>query len=140
MGYTCVHETTHKNIVDYLISDLTHYTTKNGNVCDALETHIRHNAIYFLMQQTTTKNEITRFVVIAVIAPGPNHGWCYNVMDETCGPYYHDCPIEWLDRLTKSANNMVSEHWRQRVRDRSPAPLSRQSGLPVLGTVTGRTG
>jgi hypothetical protein len=51
-------------------------------------------------------------VVLYLLDKSKGYGWGYKCMDETMGPYYHDCP----QRLIKGeAHNQFSANWRQRV-------------------------
>lgn len=41
-------------------------------------------------------------------------GWGYKDMDESCGPYFYDCPMSLLKRTTAPTNEW-SANWRSEV-------------------------
>jgi len=46
---------------------------------------------------------------------GRNSGWGHKSMTETCGPYYFDCPLSYLDAASAPTGHAVE--WRQKVRE-----------------------
>jgi hypothetical protein len=57
---------------------------------------------------------------------GGQHG--YKDMDESCGPLFYDCPVQWLDLCSEPINE-YSRVWRERVRRYAARPR------PTVGAV-----
>jgi hypothetical protein len=53
-------------------------------------------------------------------------------MDETMGPLYYDCPVQWLDLCSEPIND-YSSAWRKKVRVHAARKSERQRAVP--GTV-----
>ena len=53
-------------------------------------------------------------IVFAAVFSTSTNGWDfgYKDMDETCGPYYYDCPLSILKLLTPTENNNAN-NWRE---------------------------
>lgn len=72
--------------------------------------------------------------------------WGFKDMDETMGPFYHDCPAAILDLLTPTDSAFAID-WRRRCREKlarkakerksGPAPLYAPSGVDII--VRGRS-
>lgn len=54
---------------------------------------------------------------------GIGEGWGYKAMDESCGPFYHDCPLSYLDQVTAPVG--YAAEWRSRVREHHAAKKAR---------------
>ncbi len=50
-----------------------------------------------------------KIIVCDLLEPSPN-GWGYKGMDETMGPYYYSCPLEFLEETDNSVYK--NDEWR----------------------------
>jgi hypothetical protein len=57
-------------------------------------------------------------IVCHLLEPSPN-GWGYKGMDESMGPYYYSCPLEFLERTDDSP--WKNARWRLEVLQRRAA-------------------
>lgn len=52
------------------------------------------------------------FAVVCLIKNSGNQ-FAYKAMDESCGPYYYNCPKRILNKLSKT-DNKYAQKWRQK--------------------------
>jgi len=79
---------------------------------------------YALMKHTDTKGQETYYGLVCLTER--RNGWkntvefCFKDMDETCHPYYYDCPARILDKLDRLAPNPSpnAAAWRAKCRER----------------------
>jgi hypothetical protein len=82
---------------------------------ETLASCVRGNVLWQLRQTTNkTTGEEMRYIGCNILGGDPD-GWGYKDMDETCGPYYNNCPLSYLERCTEPVND-YSRQFRDRVR------------------------
>jgi len=97
-----------------------------GGYFRTLASAVRGNTLWCL-HESKRNGEALRF--IGCYRFGRHQGWWgYKAMDETMGPYYYDCPIEYLDAASPAQNSMAAV-WRAQVRERARANGSSQQPL-----------
>jgi len=87
------------------------------NEANILESH-QSNTIGDRVIYQMIEHEGQTAVMVALV-----RGNMVKYMDETVGPVYHECPVEWLDRLTPTDEldapqqmQKFAENWRRQVR------------------------
>lgn len=58
---------------------------------------------------------VERYVTLQLIEPFGQGEYGHKHMDETVGPFYYDCPLEFLDECTAPINDTAKD-WRDKVR------------------------
>lgn len=78
---------------------------------------VRGNCLWMVKEVLKKKtNEVERFIELDLLEKnkGENwEGWGYKDMDESMGPYYYSCPVEYLDMVPVVA----CQSWRDLVRE-----------------------
>lgn len=70
-----------------------------------LETHLAGHEHWMLIE------EHGRPIILVNLLDQMYGRWGYKTLDEQMGPYYYQCPVEWLERAP-----VANEAWRARVR------------------------
>jgi hypothetical protein len=85
----------------------------DGSNLQVLKTHRKGNVVYVLYavyhDGTTDKT-----VDVCVTSWGDDEFY-YKPMNEDMGPYYYECPLDWLNKLSPPATDTARE-WRLKVR------------------------
>ena len=58
------------------------------------------------------KVEVETYIYLGLLGSKKDFGWGYNSYCEQEGPFYYDCPLEFLDMVPP-----VDESWREKVRE-----------------------
>jgi len=91
-----------KELIDTLVS---------GNGVETVKHCLRGNNLWAVQ-----KHEGTTFIALYLLRGGKGtDGWGYKGMDETAGPYYHNCPLGYLDLADEPEYDNAIE-WRAKVR------------------------
>lgn len=111
---------TRKQLADHLINDNGVKTIKHcfkGNNIWAVQEYT-----YPIDYRDPAKAGTTvRFIALYLIKGpvfGKGHlrdGWGYKDMDESAGPYYHNCPVSYLDMVPDPGSHATE--WRAKVRE-----------------------
>lgn len=94
---------------------------------DSLE--ILKDAMVGSTYYAAVKTECGRVFGIVALTSVDMKDWCnfsYKVMDESMGPYKHDCPIGILNLLTETENEWGNK-WREKCRKRHEAKKALKS-------------
>jgi hypothetical protein len=57
----------------------------------------------------------TRYVILFKLENGGRIGWGYKPLDETVGPCYYDCPLEYVQEVEAFPPIAYAEEWRAKV-------------------------
>lgn len=94
---------------------------RNGRAHRVLADAIVGTRVYYAAVETIAdgKREVGAVVNLLSFKPKDPDGMTfgYKDMDETMGPYYHDCPARILDLLTPTESAYANE-WRAKCRER----------------------
>lgn len=71
----------------------------------------------------------TSFIALFLISKSMGQ-WGYKDMDESCGPYVKDCPLELLN-MTTGDGHQYSIEWRKAVREASEKRKAISAGLTI---------
>ncbi|MBD1389477.1 hypothetical protein IC617_08560 [Neiella sp. HB171785] len=110
-----------------------------GNNFNILEHSVRGSRVWVLAEYTDNHPERAgeRFIALFLLDKFPE-GWAYKDMDESMGPFHHDCPISFLTRAEEVAGRLsdTAKKWRQQVRDYHTAQRQKQKALAQLSPDT----
>jgi len=113
MGWTFCRNWTRKTLIDYLLSP-----EYNGNTFKVIAHTCTGNNLWVVFERTPEKEKPYRFIALYLMQNGGDgHGWGYKDMDESCGPYFYNCPLSYLELATPT--HEISEHgieWRENVK------------------------
>jgi hypothetical protein len=70
------------------------------------------------------------FAVVILTGTRNNYWFSYKNMDETCGPYYYDCPISILKLLTPT-NDVNALEWRRKCMEKYEKKKDSIRKLPI---------
>lgn len=111
MGWSFTHKQKGEKLFDFFSREFNH---ENGKVLDcATKNMVAYIAYEFIPKRNeeTMKKEVGALVcLLKYVKDEYNFG--YKDMDETMGPYYHDCPKRILDLLTPT-DNVTALKWRE---------------------------
>lgn len=95
------------------------------------------SSVYYAAVKKTKFSEPEKATVFAAICMTSvnlkdHFNFSYKDMDETCGPYYYDCPVGIL-KLLSPTNNEYALNWRKKCREKTKEKRNpyRLSNLPV---------
>ena len=83
-----------------------------------IESAIVGNTYYAAVEHIQPDGSRRVWAAITRFQTGSKNGFgnfCYKDMDETCGPYYYDCPMKILNLLTETESEYAN-NWRENVR------------------------
>ena len=87
--------------------------------CEVLKSS-RHGSTVYSAVKSTNKTNGFEAVWAAIFLTSVNnknyYNFSYKDMDETCGPYYYDCPKSILDLLTPTTSEYAN-NWRNACRE-----------------------
>lgn len=106
----------------------TEYANENGTgKCECLKHSVRGNHLWAVMQRTRTKDGVdgvsteSRYIMLFLLAKSDGM-WGYKDMDEYCGVYAWDCPLNYLTLAPQHDATKLSAHekewnddWRKKV-------------------------
>lgn len=81
------------------------------------------NGLWVVREASGKENR--RYIDFYLIRYNRQHGYGYKGMTEEMGPYYWDCPLEFLD-LVPSGSPGTNERWRSDVRKRASKTVQRR--------------
>ncbi len=65
-----------------------------------------------------TKDGVERlYIALFLLIPYPPNEYGYKDMDESCHPYFYDCPLHMLEMVEPYAPLGSAADWRKRVRE-----------------------
>lgn len=121
MGWSSMHATNYKNgKIDRKaeIDNLLNYN--NEKIKDTVLKSSMVGKVYYAAVERLNKDTGIREVWAAIFLTATNQkdyfNFSYKDMDETCGPYYYDCPKGILDLLTETENECALK-WRKACRE-----------------------
>lgn len=88
-----------------------------GTTVTALKHSRTGNEDWFLYQVEKDGKVDHKFISVMVWEDG-----AHKEMDEVCGPYYYNCPVEWLDEVPQPDHTYAAGYasgWRAEVRRRA---------------------
>lgn len=99
---------------------------KTGAFYKVLKSRSVGSCLFSVVEYINESGDIVRTVRIDLIKKiGADYG--YKTMDESVGPYYYNCPLNFLDNLTAPIG--YASEWREKVRayhaERKSRPLYR---------------
>lgn len=115
MGWTSSYSwKTKQDVMDEVLS-----STYWGKKINVLKHSLRGNCLWVLAEHTREdlkgKNQF-----ISLFLLSKNDGcYAYKPMDESCGPYYYNCPLTYIDSVEKHGGEVdaITRNWRQSVKD-----------------------
>lgn len=119
MGTTCTNKPAGMSMKDFFID---HGVLRWGDhlphAYRVLASHYKMPVFYAAVEQVHKETAERRVwaAVIKVTHTRGDYGFCYKDMDESEGPYYHDCPAKILDLLTPTDSEYANE-WRAKCRE-----------------------
>jgi len=123
MGTTLVPNSNRKDIIDEIFEGWNHETPAGVKVetrCIAKQFKgcAYAGTVYAVMEQTHISGDVVvkkeRFLMIALLQYYRSEsGWSYKTMEESEGPYKHDCPQKYFD-MVPCPDEPFAKAWRQR--------------------------
>lgn len=105
MGWLC-------GVADYdSVKQYAEYELKGSKEFKLLERSIYGKEVYSLYENTISG---VRFIMVDLITHSDGE-WCIKSMDETCGPYYYNCPEYILVQSTSMQPTAIE--WREACRN-----------------------
>lgn len=105
MGWLC-------HVADYeSVKEYAEYELKHSEGYRLLGRSIYGKEVYSLYEKIETG---LRFITVDLVTHSDGE-WCRKSMDETCGPYYYNCPEYILVQST--CNNPLAVEWREKCRE-----------------------
>lgn len=120
MGSTFTYGADRKAIIKEI---LTPFETESVRY-DPVRKCLRGNHMYSLWEALPKNGEDSYFFVQISILMADEIGWGHKTMDESMGPYYHNCPKAYLDERvypTGPITNDYARQWRDRCNQRNLA-------------------
>ena len=108
--------------------------TKPDSPCTLLDHSLRGNCLWILAKPQSMEPFIGLFLLEC-----HDGCWGYKDMDESCGPYYHNCPLKFLEQAPEpkgcNRNHAGSgKSWRDYVREHHDAlKQQRKRPRPAVG-------
>ena len=79
---------------------------------------IRHcvvdDVVYGIVEVDHPGKQPKRFIEVVLLEKDPGFGWAFKRMDESVGPFAHECPIEYLEEVPSPGG--YADEWRAKVR------------------------
>lgn len=110
MGYDFTKGASKKDIVAYLIGS---WTGEESSTV-TLKSKVIGNVLW-TVRKTVRSNEETLWIGCDLLENQRGYGWGYKAMDESVGPCYYTCPLEYLD-IVPPSTSPYSAGWRDDVR------------------------
>ena len=108
MGWTFTIGATKADIVQELI---TPWTDSQGQAHRVLASRLVGHTLWSVWE-----HQGQRLILCCLLERSPD-GWGYKDMDETMGPCYYDCPLQFLDLASPPPTpGYYSPEWREKVR------------------------
>ncbi len=137
MGTTCTNKPKGMPLEDFFIdSGVLCWSDDRPHTYRVLASAYKMPAFYAAVEKVhkETGERQVWAAVIKVTQIRGNYGFCYKDMDETEGPYYHDCPSKILDLLTPTDSAYANE-WRAKCREKLSMDAERRACKIGPGTV-----
>ena len=109
--------------------------------CEVLKSSRVGNVVYSAVKRTVkdSGNEIVFATIFLVSVRNKDYyNFAYKDMDETCGPYYYDCPKAILDMLTPTESEWAN-NWRNKCRETLKEKAERKKNGTALDKLPERT-
>ena len=98
-----------------VIADRTKTCENEHGIWKTIKYSVRGNVIYSVREVTNKKSgEVSRFIAVDLLGNPDRSGWGYKDLDESCGPYYFDCPVSYFKLAGPPVNETAAE-WREAV-------------------------
>jgi hypothetical protein len=105
MGWTFLYNAPEKR---HVIEDV----TRGSQDLKCIKQSCNGNHLWTIWERTDTKK---RFIALFLLQKSEGN-WGYKDITEDMGPCYYDCPLYFLDEVTKENSLAYNENWRARVR------------------------
>ena len=102
-----------------------------GSTTTTLRSTYKGNTLWTLHETTTATGEMQRWIGCTRVSRQDGQ-WGYKDMSEHMGPYYFDCPLDYLDAATEPPNETASE-WREQVRRHHAQKKLQAAKKPQVG-------
>lgn len=111
-----------------------------GDKFTTLEHSVKGGRLWVLLQYNEGDKKGDVFVALYLLQKDGSE-WGYKDMDDTCGPYYYDCPISFINRTVDSGRALKSNTtaWHDQVRayhaksrERRKNAASMRAGMKIL--------
>lgn len=112
MGWLFTKDATKQEI----IHDQTKGWETPDRIVKCIDYSLRGNTLWIIFEALFKADfKIERFIVCDLLKYEKGYGWGYKDMDESCGPYYYDCPLKFLKMVPDNGINHINHEWRQKV-------------------------
>ncbi|TXH41698.1 MAG: hypothetical protein E6Q97_37035 [Desulfurellales bacterium] len=110
MGWLFFHNVRSRSELVKLLRDETNKTPG----FEILKSSVTGNHMWSLLQITGKDGKQVRLVTLDLLSKQGDQ-WGHKTLDESVDPYYYDCPLTYLDKLTEPINEYAM-NWRSKVR------------------------
>ncbi len=92
-------------------------TRSDGGTFKTLRSKLMGRVLWTLHESTKADGEVRKWIGCYLLENNAGYGWGYKPMDESMGPYYHSCPLAYLDEASPPIND-TAKQWREQVREK----------------------
>lgn len=119
MGWSYRKGSTRKDLIEDRIR--TQNSTEDGKVVGrfVVIAHMaRGNSLWKVISiEDAEGNETDRFIALDLLKKEKGYGWGYKDLSESMGPYYHTCPLKYLEMVPpEKYPDSINPEWRKEVR------------------------
>ena len=145
MGTTCTHKPKGEPLTDFFIREgVLRWSDDNPYTYRVLDSAFINLTEYYAaveqVHKETGERQVWAAMIKVTMVRGPrrdrwarddpwDHNFCYKDMDETVGPYYHNCPERILKLLTPTEHEYALE-WRRKCWAKIEAKKARPKIAP----------
>jgi hypothetical protein len=87
----------------------------NGNKAVVLKHCMKGNNLWKLIELTYSTGDKIRFIALDMLRKSDGV-WGYKDLDESCGPYYYNCPLGYIEQCTPAKSEFAIK-WREQVKE-----------------------
>lgn len=89
----------------------------------------RGNNLWAIMETWVDGVLENKFIVLFMMKRFGTNCWGYKDVEETCGPVYYNCPVNWFDEVPDPGSHATA--WREKVRKANDKIKSLHNGQTI---------
>lgn len=96
--------------------DIVEHCLDFGENYKVLKHSVKGNHLWVLAQHIKDNKPGVMFIALFLLSKSQGE-WGYKDLDDTCGPYYYDCPISYVKAVKESGRELskTSSEWMEKV-------------------------
>lgn len=131
MGWTFTYGATRRQVIDELVP--TERVGEDGRIFRTLRHCCRGNVLYTL-HESGMPGATRKWIGVYLLQRDRDGSWGYKDMDESMGPNYYTCPVNYLDEADDPVNEFAT-NWRAKVRTFAVQKTAQNAKKPKVGEV-----